>query len=191
MFPLLGMTQNCFTSKITMPPQQRHPDFSPKRVNPAKPCLSPFWCWKDYQCASIFYWSRIFETNELLSEIHLLWNRRLEKILTYFYQYFERSLGVLAQISKTALSFNISKKWGFAFCLKISIQQFFPAQCVYDRAESIVACFSSFPAIFMLFTSNIFDQIQLNCEVLLIKIIDDKDLKYWYLLWSYPFDTVL
>ena len=42
MFPLLGMTQNCFTSKITMPPQQRHPDFSPKRVNPAKPCLSPF-----------------------------------------------------------------------------------------------------------------------------------------------------
>ena len=59
MFPLLGMTQNCFTSKITMPPQQRHPDFSPKRVNPAKPCLSPFWCWKDYRCAFIFYWSRI------------------------------------------------------------------------------------------------------------------------------------
>ena len=30
MFPLLGMTQNCFTSKITMPPKQGHPDISPK-----------------------------------------------------------------------------------------------------------------------------------------------------------------
>ena len=144
MFPLLGMTQNCFTSKITMPPQQRHPDFSPKRVNPAKPCLSPFWCWKDYQCASIFYWSRIFETNELLSEIHLLWNRRLEKILTYFYQYFERSLGVLAQISKTALSFNISKNEDLHFALKYRYSNFFQPSAFTTELRALWPVFRRF-----------------------------------------------